>query len=226
MASAAPKPHVVRHGEYLTALAFRAGTTVEAILADPKNGEIKKSRHPEILNPGDIVYLPDPREDPPSLDAQTDNAFTADVPMVEVHVTLKGRDGKPVAGQQLASVPVVSETPLETDGSGKVTFKVPVHIKNVRLSVKKTGVQFDVRIGHLDPHGERSGLLSRLRQLGYVADENSRITGRAWLGATGSDLDARVLAQAIAAFQSAHGMEITGTMDEALCAAVRDEHGC
>lgn len=59
--------YVVRDGDYLTALAYRFGTTVAEILALPQNDRLKKLRpNPEILAPTDVVYLPESAAHVPS----------------------------------------------------------------------------------------------------------------------------------------------------------------
>jgi LysM repeat protein len=51
-------PHVVVPGDYLTAIAYAAGVTVDDIWNDPANAQLKELRsNPEMLAPGDVVYV-------------------------------------------------------------------------------------------------------------------------------------------------------------------------
>ena len=72
-------------------------------------------------------------------------------------------------------------------------------------------VRFRIRLGHMDPVEERSGLRSRLTHLGYYVPEQK-------------DEDAE-LREAILAFQCAAGLPLTGEPDEALHAALIKAHG-
>jgi hypothetical protein len=220
------KPYVVRSGDYLTALAFARGTTVDDILADPNNADFKKQReHPEILLPGDIVYLPEPdRKWLPATVGSTNN-FTVKVPEVDVKVTLSGPDGKALANKSVTTVPPLGTAPLTTDGSGGLTLHVPVFLDVVRITVDGGGPVFDVKVGNLDPHDEPSGLISRLRQLGHIGHESAHAQARQWLADDAEGLHQLALQRGIEAFQASKGQDVTGVADDALCKDVRDDHG-
>ena len=222
----ASRPYIVRQGDYLTALAFRFGTTVKTILDDPKNKDLKERRHPEILNPLDIVYLPEPTESPLSITAQTENLFQADVPTVLVKVRLANADETPVASQVVETFPLLTEEVLKTDGDGNLALEVPVTVKTVRLEIPEVNLCFALHIGHLDPHDESAGARARLRQLGYLGQEEEHFTMRPWLDIDATEVAERALQNGIAAFLRARGEQPRDDLSPEVCQAIKDEYGC
>jgi hypothetical protein len=223
----ASTPYVVRTSDYLTAIAARNGTTVDDILADPQNADIKAG-HPEILAPLDVVYLPAVKPSTFPLTTGSTNTFVADVPTVDVNVTLLDEDGQPLAGKSVTTDPVVSDTPLSTDGSGLLTFTVTIDVTQVDVSIDGTLSRFSVCIGNLDPPDTDSGLASRLRQLGHLGDEDDFVAARPWvtdvLGAGPND---HALALGVASFQSANGQTVTGDpTDDGVRSDIAKAHGC
>jgi hypothetical protein len=79
--------------------------------------------------------------------------------------------------------------PLEgvTDGEGRATFEVPVHVREVTVFLPERGLRFQIVVGSLDPITEPSGVYARLVNLGYAHG-----------GGTPSAVDQR---HAVAAFQ-------------------------
>ncbi|MEZ4446256.1 MAG: LysM peptidoglycan-binding domain-containing protein [Polyangiaceae bacterium] len=58
--------HVVKTGDYLVKIAFEHGTTVAAIWQHPDNAALRAQRgSPDILYPGDVLFIPDQPEPPP-----------------------------------------------------------------------------------------------------------------------------------------------------------------
>ncbi len=220
-------PYVVRSSEYLTAIALQNGTTVDAILADPNNAALKDG-HPEILSPGSIVYLPIASPSSFSLQTGSTTTFTAaDPPAVKVNVILLDQDGSPIAGKSVTTDPVVSETPLSTDGSGLLTFDVGIDVTTVDVSVDGTTLQFTLNVGNLDPSDTDTGLTSRLRHMGYIGDEDAHVAARPWLTPFVEGLSGDALSRGVAAFQTAQGDTPTGDAgDASVQSAIEDKHGC
>lgn len=53
------KPCVIKQGDYLDRLAHALDLDAEEVWSDPKNAEIENLRDPNMLHPGDILYVPD-----------------------------------------------------------------------------------------------------------------------------------------------------------------------
>src|SRR5215471_3470859 len=96
----AMKPYVIRQGDYLTKLAHTLGFDADKVWNDGKNADLKKSRQdPNMLQAGDILFIPDePRQRFP-LNAKIENDFVATVPTVGVSVVMK-EDDVPVANEK------------------------------------------------------------------------------------------------------------------------------
>jgi hypothetical protein len=218
-------PYVVRTSDYLTALALRRRTTVDVILADPKNAVLKKG-HPEILAPGTIVYLPEVPLVWIKLNVGTVNTFTVDVPTIDVHVILLDEEGSPIAGKRVTTDPIVSDTPLSTDGSGRLTLSVGIDVSVVEVAVDGTTLRFRLRVGNLDPCDTDRGLASRLRHLGHLGDEDDVAAARPWLSGLLEGVSDQTLALGVASFQQANGQDPTGDASNDVRKAIQDKHGC
>jgi hypothetical protein len=221
-------PYVVRTGEYLTAIASQCGSTVDDILADPNNADLKKLRaNPEILAPTDIVYLPQAEPTWHALPVGSTTTFTApDAPTVTLNVVLLGQDGQAIANKPVTTDPVVSESPLTTDGSGLLTFPITIDVDTIDVSVDGTCLRFRLRVGNLDPVDTDTGLASRLRHLGHLGDEDSHVIQRSWLRELGLGANDAGIALGVASFQAANGRDVTGDADDDVRGAIHDAHGC
>jgi hypothetical protein len=62
-----PQRHTVRQGDCIASISFRNGFLPETIWNDPNNAELRRTKHPNILKPGDIVFIPDKRPKTSSL---------------------------------------------------------------------------------------------------------------------------------------------------------------
>jgi len=211
------KPYVIKQGDYLKKLAHRRGFVADEVWSDPKNAELKaKRKDPNQLVAGDVLYIPD---DPPKklpFVAKSDNQYVADVPKVKVKVALK------VAGTVLKQEPYVvkgighDDEEKKTDDDGNVEVEAPVHVREFVIYLPKRKQSCNLLIGGLDPIDVPSGVRMRLTHLGfYGAPPADGSAGR----------DENRLAAAIAAFQSANGIEATGEADEATQAALAQAHG-
>lgn len=219
------QPYVVRAGDYLTAIAYARGLRPGDIWQDSANAGLRQLRgNPEMLAPGDVLYVPVAERKWLPLTVGSTNKFVANPPKVEVHVILNDADGKPYAGKTVHLDPQVTDGDPATTGDGLLKVLVPVTVKVLTATVADDGACFQIRVGNLDPHDVPSGTLSRLRQLGYVGDESRLLaTDRPYLD--GIDANDTALSRAVASFQDENGSEVTGEIDDDLCDKIRDQHG-
>jgi hypothetical protein len=218
-------PYVVRAGDYLTAVAHARGLTPGDIWDHPANADLRKKRpNPEILAPGDILFIPVVEREWLPVSAGSTNTYVVTIPLVEIHVVLHGSDGKPLAGKSLVLEPDPGVKSPTTDGTGLLKVKIPVTVRRVTVTVPDANLKFQIRVGELDPHDTSSGILSRLRQLGYAGSEGHLArSGRPYLA--GVDLSENALRRAVSAYQNDQGQDVTGTLDASLCDAVRTGYG-
>jgi hypothetical protein len=207
-------PYVIRDGDYLSRLAFRLGFDADAVWNHPKNDEIRGLRAPDVLCTGDILYVP--RKVPKGMPLRrgTTNRYEAKVPSTTFEMNFD-RDDQPLANAHYTYTIEGVEADGTTDGEGKVSFEVPITCGEVVIAFPDVGLTTTIRVGHLDPVDEPSGARQRLKAMGYL---KGRPTGD-------ETLDDQALADAIREFQADNGLEVTGVLDEATKAKLREAHG-
>jgi hypothetical protein len=205
------RPYVVKDGDYLDKLALLLAFDADEVWNASENAELKKKRDPNLLSAGDILYVPEKKDIHwlPLKDG-SDNSFTTKVPRTTLRLVFENL-GKPFANEAYVVKGMGAPEEGTTDGDGTVEVKVPVHVREIEVVFKKTGVAHPFHIGDMDPIDEMSGVIKRLENLGYDCTPSED-----------GDSDDAVKA-AIAAFQTDQGLPSTGTMDdptrEALAAA-------
>ncbi len=212
------RAYVIRQGDYLAQLAHRMGFNADEVWDDPANAELKRLRDPNLLYPGEVLYVPAASRDPAPITSKAANAYVAAVPKTTVRLTFEDADGP------LAHEPYVVEGlgPFDeraTDGNGVVVLELPVHVRECRVVFPKKGIAYPVKVGDMDPIEESIGVRKRLRNLGYGGgmspDEASGLS---------DESRAAVEQMAILAFQKRNGLEVTGELDEATRAALEGTH--
>jgi hypothetical protein len=209
-------PYIVRQGDYLTKLAFVHGFDEDEVWNDPKNEDLKKLRtDPNILAPGDILFIPEKEgEEGLPIAKGTENSYAATVPKAKVCVVFKEFDGKPMANEPYEVKGCVVEKDAKTDGDGRLMIEVAVSVREVEVLFPGRHLSFRVRVGDMDPAAENSGARQRLENLGMHPSFS------------GSDsTDDGVTQAAISAFQGAKGLPQTGVIDDATRDALVSTHG-
>ncbi|MFT3765689.1 MAG: peptidoglycan-binding domain-containing protein [Minicystis sp.] len=137
----------------------------------------------------------------------------------------RGDDG-PLANARFRVEGSALPTDGTTDGDGKVELTVAAHVTELELSFPELDRSFTVRVGHMDPVDEMSGVRSRLMHLGYLLPHPSEILAvpRELYQGLEDDATAR-LERALRAFQQDKGLAPTGALDDATRAALTDAHG-
>lgn len=229
------RPYLVRQGDYMTKLALRFGFDALAVWASPRNRALReKRRSPELLAPGDIVYLPDSRREGLPLQSAVTNRYRARVPTVRLRVALRtpaealanepfvveGLHGPLLALGGGAQKPALGRCSIRyegaSDGEGVATFEVPITIDRVWLSLPGRGLRIQVRPGHLDPENEPSGLRQRLVHLGFLSPGVEQLT---------EEERSALIADALLRFQRSRGLQPTGLADDATVNELRRAHG-
>jgi peptidoglycan hydrolase-like protein with peptidoglycan-binding domain len=211
------RPYVVRQGDYLGKLAHRYGFDADEVWNLSDNDKLRQARpNPNILCPGDILYIPESPGRELQATSGTTNQYKASLPTTKVTITLRDRQGA------IANIGYIVEglaKPIEgtTDGDGVAKFSVPIHVRAVDLVLRGEhhNTRYLVRIGHMDPIEERSGQRARLAHLGYLRAPHAEVD---------TDEDPR-LEHALRTFQRAQGLPESGAADSATLSALADAHG-
>lgn len=215
--------HTVEQGEYLASIAKDYGfSDWHTIYDHPENADLKKNRpNPNILLPGDELYIPDKDPKQESCPTEKKHKFQVRVPKVTLKIVLKDWEGKPIKNEQYVLTVGWLKLQGSTDGSGKLEQKIPIGIDTAQLSVERLGVTWHLKIGHLDPLQDGapdaaviSGIQARLNNLGFHC------------GAVDGDLGPKTRAALQHFQQTVMGRsDADGTPDAQTCDALTSQHG-
>ena len=204
-----PRPHVVAPGDCLASLAATYGVCQRDLVDHPDNAELLGKRSSaNILEPGDIVYVPEPLAPNLTCNARQTNSYVGEPRRVELNLQLSDPGGQAIAGKKFRLT--FGEETIEgtTDGEGAVSERVPARatIGELELLDDEGNVVrvTTLRLGHLDPPETAKGTRGRLDNLGFRETD---------------------LAGSLRAFQQAEGLEATGEADDDTIQRLRDRHG-
>ena len=216
--------HTVEQGEYLASIAKDYGfSDWHTIYDHPQNADLKKKRpNPNILFPGDEIFIPDKAQKHESCATDKKHRFKVNVPKAWLKIVLKDFEGKPLANQPYTLTLATLTSKGTTDGAGSLHQKIPIGVELGQLDLDKLGLSWPLKIGHLDPiqdEGDNgaliSGMQARLNNLGYHCGRVDGILGER-------------TTEALKGFQrSAMGRENpTGEPDQETLDSLRGQHGC
>jgi hypothetical protein len=208
------KNYTVSATDCIYSIAFENGFLPETIWNDPKNAELKKSRQNNILQEGDVVFVPDPRLKITSGASDRKHSFV--LKSVPAKIAFKVlRVGKPIGNASYTLTIDGVTTRGTTDGDGTLHAPILPNAKLGRLIVDDAGekLTYELELGRLDPGTEISGFQQRLVNLGYDISPDE-------YGSLGSGTR-----RATALFQIDRGLVATGDGDEATKAKVIEAYG-
>jgi N-acetylmuramoyl-L-alanine amidase len=168
----------VAQGDYLAKIARDHGFVHwETIWDAPENKDLKdKRKNPNILFPGDRLFIPakELREESAATEKKHRFEFQADSP--KLRIVLLGLKNKPLDGHECVFTVEGDSEEIKTASDGKLEKSIPPTATQGKLLDRgKPGPQFrterqiPLRIGHLDPEDTLTGQIARLNNLGYNA---------------------------------------------------------
>jgi hypothetical protein len=159
---------VVRQGDYLTRLAWIGGFDAEEVWKHEKNKELAELRKDHnILAPGDVLQLPVKKKEGVGIEKGGENKYKAKVPRVPVRIRFHGSDGPLADAAYVVEGPAIPDEGT-SEADGLVALEVAASAAEIRIRFPDASLAFTVRVGHLDPIAERSGVASRLAHLGFL----------------------------------------------------------
>jgi hypothetical protein len=206
--------YTVQQGDCISSIAYEHGFFADAIWNDPKNSQLKRERkNPNVLKPGDVVYIPEleARKFPAACEKR--HRFKLKGVPEKLKVQFK-EDGEPRAGE--AYVLTIDGAPVrgKTDGEGRIVISIPPNAQRGIIRFVESGAEYRLKLGHLDPITEISGIQGRLRNLGfYSGPQDGKMC--------------RELTRAIEDFQAAQEPkeEPTGTLDDETRQQIQEAYG-
>jgi len=217
--------YTVVAGDHISRLAEQFGfAKYETIWNHPQNADLKALRkNPNILNPGDQVYIPD--ADVKTLDRPADvkHSFTKPAETLKLRLVLNRMYNKPYAIVPCTLSVGSVQTDLTTDGNAQIeqTIKRLDSAGSVKLNDQITvsgGAatiqrEVDFQIGFLTPLTEVSGQIGRLANLGYYRGP-----------ASPPDLDE--FKSAVEEFQCENSLSVDGICGPLTQAKLKSVYGC
>lgn len=100
-----------------------------------------------------------------------------------------------------------------TNAAGVVVFDVPEDARAVRVRIVDREEEFKLDLSKLEDASTRNGAATRLRNLGFLGETRRRRRGDP-------------VARALRLFQVTYGLAVTGELDPATVAALRETYGC
>lgn len=214
------KEHKVRQGECISSIAYKYGFLPGTLWNLSENAELKELRKdPNVLFPGDEVFVPEKREKSES--GATDQRHTfrrKGVPEV-LRIRLADASGEP--RQHQAYVLVVEGRMIagKTNAAGLLKQPIPPNAREGCLKVQvqdESGEmieeEYPLHLGNLDPVTEVSGIQSRLANLGFEC------------GPASGQLNTETR-EAIRLFQQSAGLPETGEPDDPTREKLKELHG-
>jgi N-acetylmuramoyl-L-alanine amidase len=173
-----PNIHVVEPGDRLSRIAFIHGhASVAAIWDAPENQALRARRkNPEILMPGDRVFLPPTTAEAHAAPEQSETRLEhVEIPS-ELRVKLVF-DGEPIVPRgkvwvRIDTDPYSPKAPYESEvtlAGGAARFHVDPRVTEVTLISEDPAFSLRLLVGHLQPVDEPTGvgLEQRLSNLGF-----------------------------------------------------------
>ncbi|HEY8559093.1 MAG TPA: peptidoglycan-binding domain-containing protein [Pyrinomonadaceae bacterium] len=207
--------YVVKQGECISSIAFEHGFFPDTLWDHPDNARLKEKRKdPNILMPGDVVFIPDKRVK--EVSEATDSVYK---------YKLKGVPAKMILRLLYSDEPLKNEpytldvdgkiTEGKTDNEGKVRISILPNAKKGKLTVGKDDrkIEYVLDLGWLDPIETIVGAKKRLHNLGYDVGKID-------------EKENEELERAIRLFESDHELEQTGRMSAATRRKLQEIYGC
>jgi hypothetical protein len=168
--------YTVKQGDHLSKIAKDNGFTDYTVIWDhPNNADLKKERqNPNVLYPGDQIFIPDMEQKQESGATDKRHTFTVDKKTLKLRLLLEDIFEKPISGAPCALLVGDQTFQPITDAKGKIEQEIPADATNGILVIQSDQTPFQndlipLKIGYLDPVEFISGQQARLNNLGYFA---------------------------------------------------------
>lgn len=199
--------------EHLVRIAHEKGfRDWESIWGRGENSELRSLReNPNVLFPGDELFLPDFLEKEEAASTGSVHPFVAPALDLRLKIVVKDVNGDPLPGLECLLAIDGIEQKLVTDGDGRIDQEIPADATSGELRIR--GQVYRIDIGHLDPVEEESGQRDRLANLGY------------YFG-SGEEIDEEEFRSAVEEFQCDNGLAVDGNCGSNTQKVLKKLHGC
>lgn len=215
--------YTVQQGDTLLRIAkqhgFQRGST---LYEHPSNAAFRELRpDPNLIYPGDKIKIPDIE---PAVQVKPTNGrhtFTLKAPELEkFYLKILNRAGEPWVGKRVILNVTNQELDVEIPDNGLLEIELPNGDETegklqlfMEQGVEEPSYIFDIKLAHLDPIEETSGIQARCNLLGYDAGE------------VNGEMNEQTR-DAIKYFQAANSIEKTGEPDRETKNKLKEIYGC
>lgn len=207
--------YIVKQGDCISSIAFEHGFFPETIWNHENNAELKKKRQdPNVLMPGDVVFVPDKRLKVVSEPTNQVHKFSYKAGSAKLNLKLL-MDDEPLANEPFVLDIEGNLFEGTVDNEGRIRVPVIPNAENGKLTVGTAPhqIEYVLDLGWLDPIEQISGVKKRLHNLGYeVGIMDQRVSNE--------------LRDAILEFEFDHNLEQTGQVTDQLRARLKEVYGC
>lgn len=205
--------HTVERGEGIARIAWINGFFPGRVWNHPNNAALREQRkHPEILQAGDRVFVPDNEPKKETGGTNLRHRFRMHEVPAKFQIRLL-RDDAPRANLPYEFVIDDSRRITgKTDANGWVRESLMPDARMGRLIIDGGIEMYDVQFGHVDPIDSITGVQSRLRNLCLYSGE---VDGQ----------ENQALFDAIEQFQQNRALPVTGAMSSATRDALQQQFG-
>jgi hypothetical protein len=208
------KNYIVKQGECISSIARNHGLFWQTLWNHPNNAALKtKRKDPNILYPGDIIYIPGKTEKQESGDTEKRHRFFKKGEPAKIHLQILFND-RPRAKERYVLTIDGQHFSGQTDTQGRIKQPIPPNAKEGKLIVGEDEEQTEyvLQLGNMDPIDEITGTQGRLNNLGFTCGEVNGIFGPETKAA-------------LARFQEDYGLPVTGQIDPVTQAKLQQVHG-
>jgi hypothetical protein len=216
-----PGTHIVSQGETGPSIGRRYGFKWETIWKDAHNASLREKRTPDLLLPGDRIWIPAKAKRTEEAPTEQRTRFRLKSAKVWLRIVFKDNEDKPRANLDYTLHVEGVSKPLKgkTNAQGIVEKRIPARPCRARLHLHdpSTGPEpeaHELFAQYLDPLDEDSGVRARLNNLSYRIGQVEAVTMTDHEHA------------AVRLFQIENDLPVTGKLDDATRRALRDAYGC
>jgi len=195
-------------GDCVSSVSAKHGLFWETVWNAPENSELKAFRSdPNVLLPGDQLFIPDIEANPVNCATGSKHSFVKKGVPAKMKIQFL-LDDDPIANTIFTmSVDKVFWEEGNSDGDGYIEVEIPPASGECKVTLGPADDRyvFNLELGSVDPINTKEGVMKRLFNLGYGVDVSE--------------------ANAISAFQECQGLSVTGVIDTATEACVREVFG-
>jgi hypothetical protein len=205
--------YTVKQGDCLASIAYRHGLFWEKVWNHPQNAKLKEKRKdPNILYPGDVLFVPKKEEKQESGATEKRHRFQLKGVPEKLYIQLLDGD-KPKANEIYILEIDGKMMSDKTDANGRLRHSISPIAKKGRLWVGEEQDEYILNLGYLDPIDEITGIQARLNNLGF---DCGRIDG----------LMGPKTKAALRQFQKWRSLPTSGEIDEKTRNELLNDHGC